>query len=117
MVRAMRALRLALDSRRERRVVCDWATVALPTRRIASAAAAHFRLNLKPNINDYSCTRLGSCYGGTRGRLCIEAQTLRVTLIRTSAAPVCARRVFPEEFIRKAEAWRRRAAAEGWADC
>src|SRR5271156_6219590 len=55
----MRALRLALDSRLVRCVTCACtATAPLAINPASNTPATRFTLDLKPNINDYSCTSL-----------------------------------------------------------
>src|ERR1700726_4927641 len=70
-VLSIRDLRLALDSRRVRRVVCACtATAPLAIDAASNTPATCFTLNLKPNINDYSCTSSWVCYVGTRDYRC-----------------------------------------------
>src|ERR1700722_15746373 len=83
----MRALRLALDSRRVRRVVCVVCacTAIAPLAMVAASntAVAHFTLTLKPNINDYSCTSLALLWWNSKAA---GAKPTGPSLIRTSAA-------------------------------
>src|SRR3984957_10570221 len=81
----MRALRLALDSRRVLCVTCACtATAPLAINPASNNPATHFTLDLKPNINDYSCTSLALLLWNVRPACW---NTMRVSLIRTSAAP------------------------------
>src|SRR5271170_1882752 len=83
MVRSMRALRLALDSRRVRRTWA-WATV-FPAMRVTAkrTTASRCIFFLKPDINDYSCEQFLAL---VKISGCIQTGIETLTLIRTFAA-------------------------------
>src|SRR3981189_1965068 len=67
-VLSIRDLRLRLGPRRVRRVVCACtATAPLAIDAASNTPATCFTLDLKPNINDYSCGQAWLCSGRTRG--------------------------------------------------
>jgi hypothetical protein len=69
MVRSIRDLRLALDSRRVRFVVCACAATApLAIEAASNTPATCFTLNLKPNINDLLLLKLGFAMVELEGR-------------------------------------------------
>src|ERR1700679_2578139 len=79
----MRAFRFAFDSRRVRRVVCPSTALApLAATTASNTPATHFTFNLKPNINDYSCTSCALLWWNLGIRLLEQ----RPILIRTSEA-------------------------------
>src|SRR5882757_5628859 len=104
MVLSIRDLRLALDSRRVRRVVCACAATApLATDIASNTPATCFTLNLKPNINDYSCTSLALLWWNSRAA---GLKPAGLYLIRTSAEH------YSGPYLeRSASRWRKKAAA------
>src|SRR5579871_4282512 len=109
MVLAMRALRFAFDSRR---VLCaDWACAApapLAMRAASNTAATFFTLNLKPNINEYSCSQACFCYCRTRGPR-YESQPQAISLLEHPPRLSGAER--RQYLRRRALRWRKSPAA------